>query len=307
MVTNPRKGTRSPAAAIVVKTTAVTALFMAAIAAPAAVHADVVRASYEGTVTAISGTGFGYAIGDPISGWFEFESADLEDESGNGTSLYSEAPVASSHESLLENAAPSDTTSIQHGESDQDMFYVVDGELEVGTRFAGSFHDLIAQNDADWFSLADLLSGNLVLEATSGATLAGAIVHYVFDFNTGENFQNQVNFDVDSLRFGAESESEPLTTEQQLSDLMSLIMTANIHAGVANALDSKLATVMHALEDNAGGNDGVALNAMYAFCHSVAAQRDKKLSGAEADQLAAAASEIIASINPYAPGCLAGD
>ena len=90
---------------------------------------------------------------------------------------------------------------------------------------------------------------------------------------------------------------------EQLEDLTSLVVEINLQSGVSNALDSKLNSVIAALDDANENNDGAALNSMYAFCNSVSAQRGKKIDDADADELIAAASAIITTIDEFAPGC----
>ena len=94
---------------------------------------------------------------------------------------------------------------------------------------------------------------------------------------------------------------DSLSPDAQINNLANLVMEINLNAGISNSLNSKLDTALGALDDVNTKNDGAALNSMYAFCNSVSAQRGKKLSGTQADQLIAAANGIIASLNEFAP------
>lgn len=94
-----------------------------------------------------------------------------------------------------------------------------------------------------------------------------------------------------------------LTVVDQLEELTTLVIDINLEAGVSNSLDSKLNAAIAALDDTNEANDGAALNSLYAFCNSVSAQRGKKISDVQADDLIAAANRIIASIDEFAPGC----
>ena len=91
--------------------------------------------------------------------------------------------------------------------------------------------------------------------------------------------------------------------EELLEDLAQVVLTANLQAGISNALDSKLASALAALDDSNENNDAAALNSMYAFCNSVEAQRDKRLSDMQADTLIEAANAVIVALDEFAPLC----
>ena len=91
--------------------------------------------------------------------------------------------------------------------------------------------------------------------------------------------------------------------EELLEDLAQVVLTANLQAGISNALDSKLASALAALDDSNENNDAAALNSMYAFCNSVEAQRGKKLSDMQADTLIEAANAVIVALDEFAPLC----
>jgi hypothetical protein len=81
-----------------------------------------------------------------------------------------------------------------------------------------------------------------------------------------------------------------------LTQLTQQVIGMNLQGGVNNSLDAKLATVVNALDDANDGNNVAAVNALHAFINAVEAQRGKKLSDAQADQLVAAAQGIIAAL-----------
>ena len=91
--------------------------------------------------------------------------------------------------------------------------------------------------------------------------------------------------------------------EELLEDLAQVVLTANLQAGISNALDSKLASALAALDDSNENNDAAALNSMYAFCNSVEAQRGKRLSDMQADTLIEAANAVIVALDEFAPLC----
>lgn len=49
---------------------------LAVLLSPMVANADIIRINYTGTVDEVGGAGFGYAVGDTIMGWFEFDTDD---------------------------------------------------------------------------------------------------------------------------------------------------------------------------------------------------------------------------------------
>ena len=64
-----------------------------------------------------------------------------------------------------------------------------------------------------------------------------------------------------------------------------------------SCLDSKLDAALDALVDANFNNDGAACNSLAAFINAVQAQRGKKITSAQADQLIASAREIQGLLN----------
>jgi hypothetical protein len=81
------------------------------------------------------------------------------------------------------------------------------------------------------------------------------------------------------------------SAEAALENLIDQVADLNLQQGLDNSLDAKLEAAMNALEDINENNDVAAINSLEAFIKAVAAQRDKKIS--DADALIAAAQEII--------------
>ena len=81
-----------------------------------------------------------------------------------------------------------------------------------------------------------------------------------------------------------------------LSELVSTVIQLNLGAGISNSLDAKLGAAMAALDDIQTGNDAAAINVMFAFIHSVEAQRGKRLTNTQADSLVSAAQQIISAL-----------
>jgi len=88
-----------------------------------------------------------------------------------------------------------------------------------------------------------------------------------------------------------------LSVEDLIADLIAQIQAMNISGGVGNALMSKLE---NALANFQAGDTQGALGLLNAFIQQVEAQRGKKLTNAEADQLVAGAQALIDAINASA-------
>ena len=86
-------------------------------------------------------------------------------------------------------------------------------------------------------------------------------------------------------------------TELLVTNLVQDVIDLNLGAGISNALDAKLELVVDALDDMNQNNDVAAENSLYAFMNAVEAQRGKKLTDAEADDLIAAAQAIINALD----------
>ena len=85
------------------------------------------------------------------------------------------------------------------------------------------------------------------------------------------------------------------TLAEQVDSLAQVVVSMNLQAGIANSIDAKLDAVSAAFSD-ANRQDGPAVvNMLYAFINNVEAQRGKKLTNAQADQLRSLAEAIIAS------------
>jgi hypothetical protein len=77
-----------------------------------------------------------------------------------------------------------------------------------------------------------------------------------------------------------------------IEDLAITVCQINLQNGIENSLDSKLDAAVNALVDANENNDGAACNSLAAFISAVEAQRAKKITNAQADQLIASAQQI---------------
>jgi hypothetical protein len=66
----------------------------------------------------------------------------------------------------------------------------------------------------------------------------------------------------------------------------------NLQNGIENSLDSKLDAALNALADANVNNNGATCNSLDAFINAVEAQRGKKITNAQADELVATAHQI---------------
>ena len=82
----------------------------------------------------------------------------------------------------------------------------------------------------------------------------------------------------------------PTLTLEQAADQVDEL---NLQKGIANSLQVKLDAALRLLEDGNENNDVATVNLLEAFINAVQAQRGKKISEADADNLISAAQEII--------------
>lgn len=80
---------------------------------------------------------------------------------------------------------------------------------------------------------------------------------------------------------------------QLIEALIDTVTGMNLQQGIDNSLDAKLDAALNALDDVNANNDAAAINTLQAFISAVEAQRDNKITSAQADELIAAAQAII--------------
>ena len=79
--------------------------------------------------------------------------------------------------------------------------------------------------------------------------------------------------------------------------LIATVVDLNLQQGISNALDAKLAAIVLVLDDLNTNNDAAAINMLNAFIQNVEAQRAKKLTDTQADELRDAAQAIIDALS----------
>jgi parallel beta-helix repeat protein len=87
-----------------------------------------------------------------------------------------------------------------------------------------------------------------------------------------------------------------LSPELLIVQLIDTVAEMNLQQGIDNSLDAKLDAAFNALDDVNENNNVAAINSLNAFKNAVEAQRDGKLTGAQADELIAQADSIIAML-----------
>ena len=75
--------------------------------------------------------------------------------------------------------------------------------------------------------------------------------------------------------------------------LADMVINLNLQSGIENSLDTKLDSALKAIDDLNENNDVAAINSLQAFINAVEAQRGKKITNEQADELIAAAQQII--------------
>jgi hypothetical protein len=85
-----------------------------------------------------------------------------------------------------------------------------------------------------------------------------------------------------------------VSSAQAVGVLAEIIRGYNLEQGLSSSLDGKLARAREAMGAAGQGQD--AVHKLQAFIHEVEAQRDKRLTGAQADELVGWALRIIGGL-----------
>lgn len=84
---------------------------------------------------------------------------------------------------------------------------------------------------------------------------------------------------------------------EQVAALMSDIAELDLQPGISNSLDQRLEAAVRLLNDENPRNDVAAIRSLESLIHTLEAQRDRRLTDAQADALIAAAESTIAAIS----------
>lgn len=147
------------------------------------------------------------------------------------------------------------------------------------------------------------LAGNINAVRLDGIGGEGIYASEVASFAMGANCiesdnQNALGNDLATWTHLGDGENMRLTLSfnpgvDLVNNLVENVIGLNINKGMANSLDAKLSTALKVLDDMNEKNDGAAINNLQAFINAVEAQRGKKIPEDKADELIAAALDII--------------
>lgn len=87
-----------------------------------------------------------------------------------------------------------------------------------------------------------------------------------------------------------------LTPLEQIEELINIVQSLNLQAGIENGLDAKLGAAARALEDVNLNNDVAAVNALNAFINETLAQRGNMIPESDADEIIALAEAAITAL-----------
>lgn len=93
------------------------------------------------------------------------------------------------------------------------------------------------------------------------------------------------------------AEVHVLAPTEAVQTLVDVTNSFNLQQGIDNSLDAKLQSALDALNDVNGGDTGAAINKLNAFINEVEAQRNKKITDAQATELISIAQRIIATLS----------
>jgi len=255
---------------------------------PFAANAEEVTVTYEGEVTSTVGAGFGYAVGDPISGSFTFNTEDLVDVNGDGSYFESAGPVASNQGAVVEIYPENlDGVSIWNFEQNgYDQFSIGDATLQSGSPTSFTIWHAIAMWDfSELFDLENLPAGGLSFSDSDVEFLEGNIAHRVIDHvNRGYVEDQLAEFDITSLHIGVAS------TPTILLEQLEATVTG---AGPGDSFANKIMLAQTYLEVP---DEESACEVLRAFLNQVRAQRGKKLTEEQADQFTADAVAIMNAV-----------
>lgn len=200
--------------------------------------------------------------------------------------------------------------TVLEGET-KDIDYSVSGYLWVyGTA------NLLPGASVEWIVMATNTSIVNIEGGTVGLWIDVAPGAQVTVYGTGFNL-GEGTFPIDGLVTGTYENGDPINLTfdcqpgatvtlaapggddpvQLIQDLIDTVTGMNLQQGIDNSLDAKLDAALGALDDVNVNNDAAAINTLQAFINAVEAQRDNKITGAQADILVADAQAIIALLS----------
>jgi hypothetical protein len=161
-------------------------------------------------------------------------------------------------------------------------------QLNAGTTYVIASHWL--STNTNWFD-ADVQSTSGYVYADSYITL-GALG--LSTSSTTPCMPSTANSGYTFLGANFKFEVAPSDPAVMIENLVVQVAGFNLQQGIDNSLDAKLAAALDALQDVNTNNDASAVNKLEAFISEVEAQREKKITNEQADELIAQAQAIIA-------------
>lgn len=263
-----------------------TFLALLVLLSPMAALAEEVTVTYEGEVIFTVGAGFGYAVGDPISGSFSFNTEDLVDANGDGSYFESAGPVTSNQSAVVE-IYPENLDAVRVWNFEQngyDQLLIGDATLQTGSLTSFTIWHAIGMWDfSELFDLENLPVGGLSFSNSDVEEMGGNIAHRIIE-NSGYVEDQQAEFDLTSLHIGVAS------TPTILLEQLEATVTG---AGPGNSFANKIILAQTYLE---ASDEESACQVLGAFLNQVRAQRGKKLTEEQADQFSADAAAIMDAV-----------
>jgi hypothetical protein len=189
----------------------------------------------------------------------------------------------------------------------------IDGSVYVGLYlWVYGTANLLPGASVDWIVMATETSVVNIKGGTVGWFIDVAPGAQVTVYGTGFNL-GEGTFEINGLVTGTYENGDPINLTfdcqtgatvtlaapggddpaQLIQDLIDTVTGMNLQQGIDNSLDAKLDAALGALDDVNQNNDAAAINTLQAFINAVEAQRDSKITSAQADILVADAQAII--------------
>ena len=233
-----------------------------------------------------------FAIGQAVTGSYSFDSTAIDEDQSSEVGLYRNVtrfeaivPDANYHARTAAGSNLGFIEILDNQDGVRDRYVAsAPGPFQIvsGVNLAGRPLDRLAVVLRDRTTLALSSDALPVVPPTLTDFASGTEVFLDFGPSAG------VSAELTSLTIGS--------VITLLDDLVQRVIALNVQRGMSNSLDAKLHAVMSAIDDANEKNNVAAQNAMYAFMNAVEAQRGKKLTETQADQLLSVARAIIAAL-----------
>jgi hypothetical protein len=180
-------------------------IILAALFIPAIASAEFVRVSYSGIVDEVSGGRFGYAVGDPITGWFRFDTDNLNEyiyglwgiDSNTGDRGYG-IGMDDFDYCIVPPCISSDFYFRDGAGYDSDSYYVVGGYYGEGLRYDEFTYGTIAHWITGYTtSDGEVIGSGMIEEDFWSYRLIYGMDTYYYEWN--ESWEDRVSFQLTSF------------------------------------------------------------------------------------------------------------